>query len=206
VTATPLLYGGETVISRQVLDGADPAAMSMIMSDLIEAYMQASETVVKTAVEAGSADTSVVLTAATPHAGLVGGVVNFQTTRFLPAQGVFTPSTLYTSALQQLDAVGGRLMIPWVGPVNASGTVQDGAAGASILGVPLIHSWASTPGTGAGVSGVAVTGRRDDFVIYESNVAQFSYEQVTGPAGIRIGLWAYLVVGARRGSLKETGA
>jgi HK97 family phage prohead protease len=206
VTVTPLLYGGETVVSRQVLDGADPAALNMIMSDLMEAYAQASETVIKTAVEAGATDTSVTLTAATPHAGLVGLVVDFQGKRFLPAQAQFAPPTIYSGAIQQLDAVGGRLLMPWLGPVNASGTTQDGAAGASVLGVPFVLSWASTPGTGAGVGGVVVTSRADDYVIFESNVAQFSYEQVTGPAGIRIGLWAYLVVGKRRGSTKETGA
>ena len=39
-----------------------------------------------------------------------------------------------------------------------------------------------------------------------SRIAQFSYDQVVGPQAIRIGIWAYLVVGARLGSLKVTAA
>jgi HK97 family phage prohead protease len=206
VTATPLLYGGETVVSRQVLDGADPSALDMIMSDLMEAYAQASETVIKTAVEAGATDTGITLTAATPHAGLVGLVVDFQGKRFMPATAQFAPPLLYAGAIQQLDAVGGRLLMPWLGPVNAGGQTQAGAAGGSVLGVPFILSWASTPGSGVGAGGIVITGRADDYVIFESNVAQFSYDQVAGPSGIRVGLWAYLVVGTRRGSTKETAA
>jgi hypothetical protein len=197
VTVTPLLYGGETTVSRQTLDGADPAALDMIMSDLMEAYAQASETAIKTAVEAGSADTAVALAAATPHAGLVELVVDYQTQRSVPATRQFAPPALYGTALAERDAVGGQLLMPWLGPVNADANAQAGAAGGSVLGVPFVLSWAST-------ANVVVTARPDDFVIFESNVAQFAYEQVTGPAGIRIGLWAYLAVGARRGARKET--
>ena len=64
VTATPLLYGGSTDVSRQVLDGGDPSIDSMLMQDLLEAYAQASETVIKTAVEAGSTASGTAITAA----------------------------------------------------------------------------------------------------------------------------------------------
>jgi hypothetical protein len=39
-------------------------------------------------------------------------------------------------------------------------------------------------------------------VIFESSIAQFTYDQVVGPQAVRVGLWAYLGVGARLGSLK----
>jgi len=197
VTITPLLYGGETAVSRQVLDGADPAAESMILNDLMEAYAQTSEAAVKTAVEAGSTDLSVTLTAATPHAGIVDMVIAHQGAVFMPAQATFLPSGLYASLLKQADSAG-RLLVPWAGPSNASGEQGNGGAGASVLGVPVIHSWAST-------TAVAVTGRRSDFAIFESSIARFSFDQGAGaPASIRVGLWAYLATGARRGSLKET--
>jgi hypothetical protein len=70
VTATPLLYGAETVVSRQALDGGDPSAANMILADMIEAYAQASETVIKTAVEAGASASGTAITAATPFAGV----------------------------------------------------------------------------------------------------------------------------------------
>jgi len=42
--------------------------------------------------------------------------------------------------------------------------------------------------------------------IFESPIARFSYDQVVGPAAVRVGIWAYLVVGQRLGSLKVTAA
>jgi hypothetical protein len=52
-----------------------------------------------------------------------------------------------------------------------------------------------------------VVGRAPDFAIFESPVTNFEYDQgAEAPAAVRIGLWAYLVVGTRRGSRKATGA
>jgi hypothetical protein len=198
VTATPLLYGAETVVSRQVLDGGSPAAQNMILQDMIEAYAQASETVIKTAVEAGATASGSAITAATPYAGLQANVVAYQATRFKPATGQFVPPALYTVALAQADTTG-RPFYTYINPVNAQATVEAGGASGNILGAVEYLSWAST-------ANVVVTGRPEDYVIFESSIARFSYDAVTGPAGVRIGIWAYLVVGARLGSLKVTAA
>lgn len=206
-TVTPLLYGGETAVSRQVLDGADPSIDQMLSTDLTEAYMQASEAIVRAAVEAGSTASGVTLTAATPNIGLINLVLNHFQNVFLPAERVFLPTTLYSSWLTQLDTTN-RPLAPYYGPMNSDGQVTGtGFGGAVIAGVPVAQSWASTAGAGAGVGGVAVVGRPSDFAIFESNVVNFRYDQGAGaPASIRIGLWAYLVVGTRRGSRKATGA
>jgi hypothetical protein len=198
VTATPLLYGGSTDVSRQVLDGADPSIDSMLMQDLVEAYAQASETVIKTAVEAGATASGVGITAATPYAGELANVINYQATRFSPAEGVFIPSALYSVLLAQGDTTG-RPFLPMIGGTNADGTVAPGGATAGILGADAYLSWAST-------ANVNVFARRSDYVIFESSIAQFRYDQVVGPAAIRIGIWAYLVVGTRLGGLKVTAA
>ena len=118
VTATPLLYGAETVVSRQVLDGGDPSAQNMILDDMIEAYAQASETVIKTAVEAGASASGSAITAATPYAGLQANVVAYQAARFAPARGQFVPPALYTVALAQADTTG-RPFFTYINPVNA---------------------------------------------------------------------------------------
>jgi hypothetical protein len=46
----------------------------------------------------------------------------------------------------------------------------------------------------------------NDYVIYESPVATFSYDQPVGPQAVRIGIWAYLVAVARLGGLSVTAA
>jgi hypothetical protein len=198
VTVTPLLYGAETVVSRQVLDGGSPGAEGMILQDMIEAYSQASETVIKTAVEAGASASGAAITAATPYAGLVANIVAYQSARFTPALGQFIPSALYTTALAQNDTTG-RSLLANINSMNSLGEVQAGGAAFTLLGAAEYLSWAST-------ANVVVTGRPADYVIFESSIARFSYEAVTGPSAVRIGIWAYLVVGTRLGSLKVTAA
>jgi HK97 family phage prohead protease len=198
VTATPLLYGAETVVSRQVLDGGDPSAQDMILTDMIEAYAQASETVIKTAVEAGATASGTAITAATPFAGLLGNLIAYQAARFKPALGQFIPAALYAVALAQADTTG-RPFLSTMGPTNAVGQIEAGGASAQLLDAKEFLSWAST-------TNVVVTGRPEDYVIYESSIARFSYDQATGPSAVRIGIWAYLVVGTRLGSLKVTAA
>ena len=198
VTATPLLYGAETVVSRQVLDGSSPGGDQMIIQDMLEAYAQASETVIKTAVEAGATASGTAITAATPYAGLQGNVVAYQAARFKPATGQFVPPALYTVALAQADTTG-RPFFTYINPVNSQATIDAGGAAGNILGATEFLSWASTVN-------VVVTGRPEDYVIFESSIARFSYDAVTGPSAVRIGIWAYLVVGTRLGSLKVTAA
>lgn len=198
VTATPLLYGAETVVSRQVIDGASPSAQEMIIADMIEAYAQASETVIKTAVEAGASASGAAITAATPFAGLLANLIAYQQARFKPARGQFIPSALYTTTLAQADTTG-RPFLATTGPTNAVGSIEEDGASASLLGSKEFLSWASTVN-------VVVTGRPEDYVIFESSIARFSYDAVTGPAAVRLGIWAYLVVGTRLGSLKVTAA
>jgi HK97 family phage prohead protease len=198
VTATPLMYGAYTDISRQALDGGDPSTQSMILQDLVEAYAQASETVIKTAVEAGSTASGVAVTAATPYAGVAANVVNYYAVRFRAASGAFIPSALYSVLLAQADS-SGRPLLPMIGQVNSDGSVSRGGILADVLGATTQLSYAST-------TNVCVFGVPSDFVIYESSVASFSFDQVVGPQAVRVGIWAYLVVGARQGSLKVTAA
>lgn len=206
-TVTPVFYGGETKVSRQVLDGADPSTDVMLQTDLNEAYMQASEAIIRAAVEAGSTASGVALTAATPNIGLVNLELNYFQNIFIPAERVLLPTTLYSSWLTQLDTTN-RQLAPFYGPYNAGGQVTEaGLAGAVLNGLPVAMSWSSTPGAGAGVGGVAIAGRASDFAIFESNLVNFQFtEGAEAPSAIRIGLWAYLVVGTRRGSRKATGA
>jgi Escherichia/Staphylococcus phage prohead protease len=211
-TITPTFYGGEIKVSRQVLDGADPNTDVMIGTDLNEAYVQASEAVIRAAVEAGSTASGVTLTAATPQAGLVDLILNYFGNVFLPAEALFLPLlTLYGSWAKQADTTG-RLLASFLGRGaqaynSASAMTGAGMSGGWLEGADVIASWSSTAGTGAGVGGVAVAGRSSDFAILESNVADFRFtEGAEAPSAIRVGLWAYLVVGTRRGSRKATGA
>jgi hypothetical protein len=198
VTVTPLIYGAYTDVSRQALDGADPSVLSIIYQDLVEAYAQASETVIKTAVEAGATASGTAITAATPWAGELANVIKYYATRFKPAQAAFIPSALYSVLLSQGDTTG-RPFMPMLGAMNSDGTVEQGAIAGNILGAKALLSYAST----VNVNVFAVPA---DYVIFESAIAQFQYDQIVGPQAVRVGLWAYLVVGTRLGGLSVTAA
>lgn len=199
VSVTPALYGAVTDVSRQVLDGSNPSAEAMILQDMLEAYAQASETVIKTAVEAGATASGQAITAATPFAGLVANIVAYSAARFVQAEGVFIPSALWAVAAKQPDTSSLRPLLSPINPQNAAGVLTGGTLGANLLGADVFHSYAST-------TNVVVTADRDDYVIYESAIARFSYDQVVGPSAVRIGLWAYLGVGTRKGGLSVTAA
>lgn len=199
VSVTPALYGAVTDVSRQVIDGSDPAAEAMLMQDMFEAYAQASETVIKTAVEAGATASGQAITAATPFAGLVANIVAYSSTRFREAQGQFIPTALWAVAAKQPDTSSLRPLLSPINPQNAAGVLTGGTLGATLLGADVYHSYAST-------TNVVVTADRDDYVIYESAITRFTYEQVVGPGAIRVGIWAYLGVATRKGGLSVTAA
>jgi HK97 family phage major capsid protein len=191
VTATPLLYGGHTLVSRQVLDSADPTIDAMLMQDLTEAYAQASEAAIVTAVEA-AAGAGAYINAGAPHDGILDNIVAYQAARFQPAEGVFLPASLYQAALKQKDN-SGRPLLPALGPSNSDG--QVGSAGVSMLDANVLISWGSSADT-------VTIARKSDMVIFESQLATFRYEQAHGPAQVDIGVWGYLVCGQRRGAFK----
>ena len=190
VSATPDMYAGQVDVSRQVIDGGDPDAERMILADLQESYMQVSEVAILAAIEAGAQTGATPISAVTPHAGIVANIVQYQAARFLPAQGVLAPAAMYEGLLLEADTAG-RPLVPFGGPNVSQGEVQAGAAGASVLGIPILMSWGS-----AAIA--ALIARKEDAHYYESSVATFRYEQVAGPAVIRIGLWAYLSAVVRR--------
>lgn len=200
VTVTPSLYGAYTDVSKQAIDGADPAAQNMVLQDLIEGYSQTAEAAVKTAVEAGSSASGVAITAATPYAGTLQNVINYFAVRFRGGTGAFIPSALFPVLAAQGDTTG-RPFLPMIGAVNS-----DGQTLADDLSLELAVLTARTKLSYQSTANVCVFARPTDFVIFESAIAQFSYDQIVGPHAIRVGIDAYLGIGARLGSLKVTAA
>ena len=166
----------------------------------MEAYAQASETVIKTAVEAGSTASGVAVTAATPYAGVLANVINYYAVRFKSATAAFIPPAEFPVLATQGDTTG-RPFLPMIGAVNS-----DGQTLATDLDLELAILTARGKLSYASTVNVNVFARPNDFVVFESAVAQFSYDQVVGPQAVRVGIWAYLVVGTRLGSLKVTAA
>lgn len=198
VTVTPSVYGAQIDVSREVIDASDPAAESILLYDLTKRFNESIESIVKTAVEAGSSASGVAITAATPYAGAMGNVNAYFGARYEAAQAQFIPSALYQVLLAQADTTG-RALLPWTNPFNANGTVQTGGSGAVLNGARVLLSPKST-------ANVVVTGAPSDFVIYRSPMLTFRFSEVVGPQSIRIAVLGYLGIGTRLGSIKVTAA
>ena len=198
-TVTPALIGGETVVSRQSLDGSSPAAETMVLNDLQEAYRLTSETAIKVAVEGGAGANGTAITPATPYAGVLGNVVGYTVARFTPCQAVFCPGVLYGVLAVQPNTGSLKPLLAYINPIDANGRIEAGGGEGNLLGARVIYSYTSTVN-------VVVTAVPTDVVVFESPLAQFRYDAVTGPAGVRVGLWAYLGAVSRRGALKTTAA
>lgn len=197
VSATPELYIGSLTVARTIIDGADPDAERMMLADMQEQYAQVTEAALVSAIESGAASGTGTYVHDTPHAGILAMIVRYRTARRLRAEAVFLPDAVYEGAMSQVDSTG-RPLIPYMGPQNAAGMqTAPGADGGSVLGVPLIQSYASAPGTSK-ANAVAVVARAADAIYYESALLDFRYEQPAGPAAVKLGVYGYFVAKVRR--------
>lgn len=183
VTLTPTAYMGHVDVARQVIDGSDPAAASMILDDMQERYAEATEAALVAVLEAGGTASSYGIVAAEPHDYVKAALVAYKTARKIRAGGAFLPDAAYEGLVNQVDGAG-RPMLPFLGPQNADGTVMVGADGGSILGIQIAQSWASN-------AGKAITARPSDAFYVESSLLSFTYDQPAGPAAVRMGVWGY---------------
>jgi hypothetical protein len=86
-----------------------------------------------------------------------------------------------------------RPQLPFIGPVNAQGTMKAGYTGVAIDGVELFRA----ARLDAGVADANVVGspgflaRSEGLLWAESNVLQFRFDEVLGPGVVKFALWAY---------------
>jgi hypothetical protein len=201
-TVTPLATTGGQIVTRQLLDMANPSIDLLIFGDLTEAYNDAVEAKVAAAIATlGSA--LFALEGITPitdadHYNRVAIQAAMQV-----RQNRKRPPTIYTmSNIRYGEVLGlvdttGRPLVP---------APQQGQQFVNVAGVGSVavdgfwHGLGIVPTAGFSDDDKFWAVRSQDILLFESNMYRFRYEQPLGPDLIKLGIWAYTATHVRFGT------
>jgi HK97 family phage major capsid protein len=196
ITTNPVTYTGKVDVSRQLVDGSNPAIDGIVYADCMGAYNEAVENAVVAAFEALVVSTgfgALITYPGTPaYANLPDALIDASASvikrRKAPPRVVFMSTGAWAFLTKQKDTQGRPLVTTgYHGPMNAYGlgeATQYGHIAGEVVGLQCIPSW-------AGVDNHVYVMKADDAILLESSTFNFRYEEVLGPSLIRLGVWGY---------------
>lgn len=144
-TITPTAVSGKIEINREVLDqGGSPQADQIIWGEMLNAYYEAIEARIATALAAiGTAELNL---ASAVDAALVGALTNwFAGLQFVRGGNRFTrfvaDGNLFPALVAAKDTAG-RPLLPILGPTNAQGSTDGGFDRVQLGNQPVRAAWA----------------------------------------------------------------
>jgi hypothetical protein len=187
LTTQPTTYTGKVDISRQLLDGANPAVDGLVYADCMGAYNEAVEAAVVAAF--GALTPPVTITYPGTYTNLADCFIDAATSLAKRRKQVATHALISAGAwaflAKQKDSNGRPLVTTGqFGPTNAYGLATIDYGGGEVVGLTVMPSW-------AGVDNSLYVVRADDLLLLESSTFNFRYEEVLGPSAIRLGVWGY---------------
>jgi HK97 family phage major capsid protein len=187
ITTNPVTYTGKVDVSRQLVDGSNPAIDGIVYADCMGAYNEAVENAVVAAFEALTPP--VTITYPGTYANLpdcfIDAGASLVKRRKLAASFVFMSAGAWAFLAKQKDTQGRPLLTTGQhGATNAYGLTAPDYLGGEVVGLQCIPSW-------AGVDNHLYVVRADDLLLLESSTFNFRYEEVLGPSAIRLGVWGY---------------
>lgn len=188
-TLTPKSIGGESIVSRQAVDGASPGTDVIIGNQLRELLMRDTEREIALVLEALTADASGIGEHADIASALgkyyAGAAAGGDGARMLPAEGVFLNSTLWGSVTGETD-LSGRPLMPYINPMNALGEITAvGFQRGVIGGVPVEPAWAILD------AATSIIARRNDGRQWKSAVLDIRLMEREGPQSIVFAVFQY---------------
>jgi HK97 family phage prohead protease len=208
-TVTPGAVSGTLILSREIVDSANPAIDQIALTAMLESYNQQTEAKVYTLlngasgaggtitsgfVPSGAQAATFASTGGTPfaEAALIKGIrqqlAKYPFARFA-APGVGLMGQNATSLLAGTMDSTGRPIFPSIGAQNSSGLGNAITQGWSVDGLPFVPAWAMT-GVAAGDSQILMLNALDAFA-WESPLLTFRFEEKSGPAKIELALFGY---------------
>jgi len=208
-TVTPTAISGRLVLSREIVDSANPAIDQIALNAMRESYARQTETNVYTLlngangaggtitagfVPSGAQAATFAGTGGTPfpEAALVKGwrqqLAKYPFARF-GSPGVSLMGQNATSIIAGSMDSTGRSIFPSIGAMNSSGLGNAYTQGWSVDGLPAVPAWAMT-GVAAGDSQILMINPLDAWV-WESPTLLFRFEEKQGPALIELALFGY---------------
>jgi HK97 family phage prohead protease/HK97 family phage major capsid protein len=198
---TPKTIGGETIVSRQAVDGASPGTDVIISNQLRELLMRDTEREIALVLEAlptsgAIPDTAGVTPAASGrdlHKGIAGVLGQYYAgaaaggagARMLPAEGVFVNSKDWGNLTAGEDA-SGRPMLAYINPVNALGQLTAPGFQRGVIGGVIVEpAWALLAATNE------VVARKNDARQWKSAILDIRLVEREGPQSIVFAIWQY---------------
>jgi hypothetical protein len=189
ISTTPTTYTGKVDVSRQLLDGSNPAVDALVYGDCMGAYNEAIETAVVNAFGALTPPVTITYPGSPAYANLADCFIDAATSlakrRKLGATHALISAGAWAFLAKQKDTQGRPLVTTGqFGPTNSYGLTAADYAGGEVVGLTVIPSW-------AGVDNSLYVVRADDLLLLESSTFNFRYEEVLGPSAIRLGVWGH---------------
>jgi hypothetical protein len=186
IPVAPKPYSGKAQVSRELLDSSPQLADRMISRALRNSWSRVTERAAATAILAGATTgPNGGATAPLLEAALRAAIGRMPTTRFGTARRLLVPAGPY-GALVSADLTDGRPLVPFVGydPTRSSSVAFSAYGSMAVAGVPLDPAWA--------LAGQAlVAAGTDDAMTFESNLLEFRFSEVNGPALIDFAVFGY---------------
>lgn len=205
-TVTPQAISGRLVLSREIVDAANPAIDQIALAAMRESYARQTESKVYTLlngangaggtittgfVPSGAQASTYVGTSGTPPA-LIAGIrkemARYPFNRFASPQAAFMGQNATTILATAVDTTG-RPTFPSVGQAAATGLGNSLTQGWNVDGLDFVPAWAMT-GVAAGDSQILIINRADLWV-WESPLLTFRFEEKQGPANIELNVFGY---------------
>jgi len=193
ITITPKTIGGESIVSRQAVDGASPGTDVIIGTQLRELLSRDREREIALVLEALTARGTITDTGGTGAGqsgadlirGLTSAVANMFLDRHLPSEGIFVNGTDWSNLVAAVDSTG-RPLMPYIGPVNANGQLTaPGAQVGIIAGVPTVGNWAILSALNE------IVARANDARQWASAVLDVRLMERNGPQSVVFAIWQY---------------
>lgn len=195
ITVLPTTISGYSEVSRQLLEGSNPAVDAIIWGDMIGAFYDNAETNTITAIEGVSGINLVTVTGTTidlMRGGILDGIGAVEDNGGGDADLFFGRRARWHTYLKLADTAGRPIVVnnQSYGPNNAAGL--GGATGGfrnPIVGEVENLSVATSPTVNAS-RGYVINSQELLFSV--SAPMQFSFEQPAGPGLVRVGVWGYM--------------
>lgn len=191
-TVTPVAKSGLYDASREMIEGSTPAVDQLILRAIREEYALDTEAYAITTLLAAATAGTVVDISNGVTLQVLARMVTFQAARKRAAEVFLAGTDLFPELVAQVD-LQGRPINPVINPANAPGTVSNAAMSVSVAGLTTPYVPVLTGG---------VLGCRADFATFESGLRTWRWEEVAGPAKIRLSAFGYIAcVGLRPAGL-----
>lgn len=194
-TLTPVTYAAYQDVSRQLLNASTPVVDALIMGDLRGAWDTKVESLVCEAILAGGTATAPAAFATeaafAADAAAIDAVIDAQTAVAEDLRGQADLAIMNFrrfGAFRKLKDSSNRPLMPVsrYNPQNSTGALGNALIG-DIEGVDVY----ATAGVPTGYPEEFAVLRSNAVILGESDLFDFSYEQVAGPSAIRMGIWGY---------------